>query len=79
MIECLRQIERRVEELTTDSQSILHQWQAYDLLLTKNVRINAYSQVIEGTCHGIDAVGALIVQTDTEEHRCLGGIVEHFD
>ena len=79
IIESLNQLERRIAELATDNRSILDQWQAYDLLRLRNVRINTYSQIIEGTCHGIDADGALIVQTDTEEHRCIGGIVESFD
>lgn len=79
MIESLNQLERRIVELATDNRAILDQWQAYDMLRMRQVRINTYSQVIEGTCHGIDAQGALIVQTEAEEHRCLGGIVERFE
>ena len=79
MIESLNQLDRRITELALDNPTILDHWQAYDMLRLKNVRINTYSQVIEGTCHGIDADGALIVQTDTEDHRCIGVVVEHVE
>ena len=75
LIECLKQIERRVKQLRTGDRSLLDQWQAYCLLTGRQVCIDNYANEIPGICHGIDEDGALLVKSGDRIHRCVGGVV----
>lgn len=79
LIACLRQFERRWEQLRRDSVTLVDQWRAYHVLQDRRVEIDTYDATLRGTCRGIDRDGALLVETPTGIRRCLGGIVAAFD
>ncbi len=78
LIECLHQLERRIDELRRAEASLLDQWRAYCLLSGRKVTIDMFGTQISGTCQGIDEQGALLVRDGKKTHRCVGGIVREF-
>ncbi len=78
LVACLNHLEQRMDDLSRDHKTLLDQWRAYCLLTGRQVTIDMYGTVIQGTCRGIDADGALIVQSPTQTHRCLGGMIREF-
>jgi BirA family biotin operon repressor/biotin-[acetyl-CoA-carboxylase] ligase len=59
----------------SQGEEALNQWPDYCLLTGKRVTIQAGPNEISGTCQGIDNSGALLLETDDELQRMLGGIV----
>ncbi len=50
-------------------------WQTYDALYGQNVHILGFAEPMEGVAQGIDATGALLLQTPTDLHSISGGEV----
>ena len=50
-------------------------WQTYDALYGQNVQILGFAEPMEGVAQGIDATGALLLQTPTDLHSISGGEV----
>jgi BirA family biotin operon repressor/biotin-[acetyl-CoA-carboxylase] ligase len=78
LIACLHQFERRWEHLRAESVNLVDHWRAYHVLQNRPVQIDTYNGIVRGTCRGIDRDGALLVETPTGIHRCLGGVVAAF-
>lgn len=78
LVECLKQLERRFDELRRTEASLFDQWRAYCMLQGRNVTLDLYGTQIRGMCQGIDDQGALLVQGADKTHRCVGGIVREF-
>ena len=78
LIECLKQIDRRIRSIRLGDSMLLDQWRAYCMLTGRRVTIDLYEREISGVCSGIDASGALLVQVGDDVHRCIGGVVRTF-
>ncbi len=73
---------RRMEDLTREHlhsrDHLMDQWRAYCMLTGRHVTIEQQqSSKVVGLCRGVDSHGALLVQTDTGEVRCISGTVAH--
>lgn len=79
LIECLQQIDRRIQSIRQGDSTLLNQWRAYCLLTGKKVTIDNYDKVVTGICHGIDEDGALLLLTGDEMRRLMGGVVKRFE
>ncbi len=72
----LRQLaEPRVDN---NDNSIRSRWQARCVLRGRQVEVLAGEILTAGLCHGIDADGALDLETPSGRHRCFGGTVHNF-
>ena len=78
LIECLRQLQRRIDELRQGEVTLIDQWRCYCLLTGKQVTIDTFGAKIRGVCRGVDEDGALLVVSQDELHRCVAGVVETF-
>jgi BirA family biotin operon repressor/biotin-[acetyl-CoA-carboxylase] ligase len=78
LIACLREFERRWEQLRGQSVDLVDQWRAYHILQDRTVEVDTYDGLVRGTCLGIDRDGALRVETPAGIQRCLGGVVVDF-
>ncbi len=54
LIGCLQELERRLEDLSADRADLADQWQAYNLLQDRQVKLEVGSRRVDGTCLGID-------------------------
>ena len=62
-------------KLASDDQELTRQWDQLDRLRGHLIRIDLGPRMVRGTARGIDAEGALVLATDTEEIRVFGGRV----
>ena len=75
LVACLKQLERELAELQSAARQQVDQWRAYDYLLGRDVEVGAHGKTIRGKAAGIDASGALRVETDHGVELCLAGEV----
>jgi len=75
VIELLRQIERNIHRLATDRDCLMDQWRDFDVLRETRVRLRTSKGEICGTSRGIDADGALLLETADGLQRCIAGTV----
>jgi BirA family biotin operon repressor/biotin-[acetyl-CoA-carboxylase] ligase len=61
-----------------DQQQLAERWRSACLLRGRDVRLNMGSRIVSGRCQGIDAQGALVLQTAAGDERFFGGVVESF-
>lgn len=57
-------------------ESVLDEWPAFCLLTGKRVAIEVGGNDVSGFCRGIDATGALLLDTVQGPRRFLGGVVK---
>ncbi len=67
--------QRRHMELRHDNASVASSWQRYCILTGQVVTVQSPSGQITGRCQGIDADGALLVQTENGTQRLIAGTV----
>ncbi len=79
LVECLQMLERRQNEHIHEPETIVNQWPQWCLLTGKPVTVEMHGRTIKGTCCGIDAGGALIVDDGQQQIRCVSGVVVSFD
>ena len=75
LIACLRQFERRWDQLRRQAVDLVDQWRAYHILQDQPVAVDTYNSLVQGVCRGIDRHGALLVETGDGLQRLLGGTV----
>lgn len=64
-----------MERVFTQGVHLPSAWAARCLLTNRNVRLTAGNALTDGVCHGIDADGALLIETPTGTKRCVTGTV----
>ncbi len=71
----LQQLATHLDLLAHQPETLQQRWQDFCMLAGRQVRIVAGTRRITGTCQGIDARGALLVETKLGVQPCLSGIV----
>ena len=75
LVGVLQELERQLARLRDDDQQLAAEWQARCALRGRSVELESGRQRIEGTCLGIDADGALMLQTSAGQERFFGGVI----
>jgi BirA family transcriptional regulator, biotin operon repressor / biotin---[acetyl-CoA-carboxylase] ligase len=75
----LEQLTLAVGRLATNAADIHGEFSKRSLLTGRTVEIELPSGQLAGRCQGIDADGALLVETSAGVERCLSGVVVHWD
>lgn len=71
----LGQFERVLDRLVLADPELAADWARLDLLRDRSVRVDLGSRIVAGTARGIDAEGALCVESGGERLRLYGGQV----
>ena len=78
-IDVLRQFLTQFEiviEQQSKTRDALEDWSKYCILRGKHVVLGAGTNDVRGVCAGIDATGALLLNTDAGQQRFVGGVVK---
>ena len=75
VIGVLRELERQLTRLRDDDQGLAAEWQQRCALRGRPVELESGRRRIKGTCLGIDADGALMLQTLAGQERFFGGVI----
>jgi BirA family transcriptional regulator, biotin operon repressor / biotin---[acetyl-CoA-carboxylase] ligase len=78
LIAVLRHIERQLQLLVDDPQTVRQCWRGYDLLMGSSVTLSDGITDVSGTAVGIDDDGALLLRTEAGTRRCYSGVVRSF-
>ncbi len=79
LIGLLRQIEFHFASLIADGDQFSAQWNKRCLLTGQKIQIDTPKQKITGLCRGINAEGALLLETDNGVEPCYSGVVTQFN
>ncbi len=79
LVTILQQLAVHLDLLTQHPDRLLQRWQDFCILAGRSVQIDMGSRRITGTCQGIDARGALLVETPAKLERCASGVVTILD
>lgn len=75
LVEILRQLSAHLTLLQHDTGQLQQRWESYCLLTERTVRLASGSRKITGKCLGINADGALLLQTSNGVESCFSGEV----
>jgi BirA family transcriptional regulator, biotin operon repressor / biotin---[acetyl-CoA-carboxylase] ligase len=75
LIEILRSLSQRIQQLTIQPRLALAETNHQNVLTGRIVTLQVCDSKITGVCVGIDDEGQLVLQTETQLHRCASGIV----
>lgn len=75
LVEVLRELERQLARLRDDDPRLAAEWQARCALRGRSLELESGRQRVHGTCLGIDADGALRLQTSEGQERFFGGVI----
>jgi BirA family biotin operon repressor/biotin-[acetyl-CoA-carboxylase] ligase len=75
LLDLINQINSRLTRLATDDATLAAEWQQMCLLRGRTVTLAAGKRQVRGTCHGIQADGALAIETDGAVERFYGGVL----
>ena len=75
LVVVLRELERQLARLRDDDPGLAMEWQARCALRGRSLELESGRQRVQGTCLGIDADGALRLQTSVGQERFFGGVV----
>ncbi len=76
LVDLLQRLQGNLGRLVAHDAALAEAWQARCVMRGCFVQVNQGSRLIAGTCHGIDATGALVVETETGRCRLSGGVLE---
>ena len=79
LIRVLRRLEKRLSWILSCGNELQEEWRRRCLLTGREVQIETGSRQLAGTCLGIDADGALLLETDNGRETCLSGVVTKWD
>ena len=79
LVAILQQLAVRLDRLGSGTEGLSEEWRQRCLLTGRTVEIELPSRRLTGICRGIDADGALLLETPTGPERCLSGVVVRFD
>lgn len=78
LVRILHSLQRCYGDVAAGSSQLPRRWAEACLLRQRRVALNVGGRVVEGTCQGIDAAGALVIESAAGEERFFGGTVERF-
>ncbi len=79
LVAMLQQLSAHLTLLQREPERLLQRWQDFCMLAGRRVQIDAGTRRIVGVCQGINARGALLVETETSLEQCLSGVVTLVD
>jgi BirA family biotin operon repressor/biotin-[acetyl-CoA-carboxylase] ligase len=79
LLAIVERLHSELSALTQNDPEQIERWQAQSLLDGRRVRIQQGSNQVDGRCLGIDASGALILQTATGRQHVVSGEVHRID
>ncbi len=79
LVAILRQLATQLDRLSSHSEALPEQWTGRCLLTGRRVEIELPDGRRAGICRGIDADGALILETDGGSERFVSGVVARYD
>lgn len=75
LIRVLRRLEKRLSWIVSRENELQDEWRRRCLLTGREVQIETGSRLVVAMCLGIDANGALLLETDNGRETCLSGVV----
>ena len=75
LAEIVRQLDQNLWALAQDEGSLSLEWQRRSALTGRQIEVDAGGRLTRGVCGGIDATGALLVDTAGGRERLLAGSV----
>jgi BirA family transcriptional regulator, biotin operon repressor / biotin---[acetyl-CoA-carboxylase] ligase len=75
LVEVVRHFTRQYESLARGDAQLQRRWQSLCMLIHNRIRVDAGSTTTEGICRGIDADGALVIETTRGRRSCVTGVV----
>jgi BirA family biotin operon repressor/biotin-[acetyl-CoA-carboxylase] ligase len=74
----LIRLAERLRWISTEQGQLPLHWQRWCLLTNRSVCVDMASRQVRGLCRGIDAEGALLLETEAGYERCFAGVVTQF-
>lgn len=75
LIEWLSRFAGHLQALAVGDRALPARWQSLCALTGKRVEVQSGNRSVRGQCHGIDADGALVVDTDSGLERIYAGVL----
>ena len=75
LIMILQRLSLRIQQLTTQPRLALAEMNHHNVLTGRIVTLQIGDTTITGRCVGVDDEGMLVLQTESQLHRCASGIV----
>ena len=75
LLAVLTEIDDRIDQLGRSDARLADAWQSLCVLRGRHVELDLGQRLVAGPCSGIDADGALVVETPTGSQRIFGGAV----
>ena len=75
LLDLIEQVNDRLTRLAEDDPALSDQWQALCLLRGRTVTLSAGKRQVRGTCHGIQADGALAIEAHGVTEHFYGGVL----
>jgi BirA family biotin operon repressor/biotin-[acetyl-CoA-carboxylase] ligase len=79
LISILRCLSHRIQQLKTQPRLVLGETNRHNVLTGRIVTLRAGESSITGLCVGVDDEGQLVLQTETQFHRCASGVVVNWE
>jgi BirA family transcriptional regulator, biotin operon repressor / biotin---[acetyl-CoA-carboxylase] ligase len=79
LIAILQCLSHRIDQLVTQPRLALAETNRHNVLTGRVVTLLIGDSRITGVCVGVDDEGQLVLQTETQLHRCASGIVMHWE
>jgi BirA family biotin operon repressor/biotin-[acetyl-CoA-carboxylase] ligase len=78
LVSVLNELELLLAQLAEEDPRLPELWRERSFLTGRHVRVEAGGTVVQGLCVGIDASGALVLETTSGPRTLLGGIVQSY-
>ena len=78
LLNVLNDFEQLLKQLVNEDARLAQLWQQRSFLTGRQVVVEVGTEEVSGVCQGIDASGALVLNTPTGERSLTGGIVRSF-
>jgi BirA family biotin operon repressor/biotin-[acetyl-CoA-carboxylase] ligase len=75
----LQRLSSRLTWIGSGESDLREEWSRRCLLTGRRVQVDVGDRRVVGTCQGIDADGALLIDTEAGRERCLSGVVAHWN
>lgn len=79
LIEVLRQLQDCLRRLSHDDEHLPARWDELCFLRGRSVQHQVGDRTTTGRCEGVDRDGALLLRTEHELTRVIGGVISHWD
>ncbi|MBI3864296.1 MAG: biotin--[acetyl-CoA-carboxylase] ligase [Planctomycetia bacterium] len=75
LIDWLGDFAERLRALSAGDDDLVERWQLLCALRGKTIELQSGNRIVRGSCRGIDAAGALLVDTDSGLERLFAGVL----